>query len=121
MEITALDVYWVTALDGIRQALHTLTVCFGLCGGVGLMLYAISGGEVKIAGRFAAWLLPVAAVLLLAQSFIPSTRAAAAMVVLPAIVNSEAVQTLPAELTTLAKEWMQELRPAKKENQNGNR
>jgi len=121
MEITALDVYWVTALDSIRDALHMLTGCFGLAGGAGLILYGISGGEVKMGGRFAAWLLPLAAVLLMAQSFIPSTRAAAAMVVLPAIVNSEAVQTLPAELATLAKEWMQELRPAKKENQNGNR
>lgn len=121
MEITALDIYWVTALDSIREALHVLTLCFGLVGAVGLILYGISGGEVKMGGRFAAWLLPVAAVLLLAQAFIPSTRAAAAMVVLPAIVNSEAVQTLPTELTTLAKEWMQELRPAKKEKQNANR
>ena len=119
MEITALDVYWVTRLDSIKAALHVIIVCFGLVGASGLLFYAMSSE--KVAGRFAACCLPAAAVLLLAQSFIPSTRAAAAMVVLPAIVNSEAVQTLPAELTALAKEWMQELRPAKKENQNGNR
>lgn len=33
------------------------------------------------------------------------------MIVLPAIVNSEAVQQIPGELTTLAREWLQELRP----------
>ncbi len=44
----------------------------------------------------------------------PSTKTLAAMIVLPAIVNSEAVQQLPGELTTLAREWLQELRPAKK-------
>ena len=44
----------------------------------------------------------------------PSTKTLAAMIVLPAIVNSEAVQQIPGELTTLAREWLQELRPAKK-------
>ena len=44
----------------------------------------------------------------------PSTKTVAAMIVLPAIVNSEAVQQIPGELTTLAREWLQELRPAKK-------
>lgn len=119
MGITALDVYWVTALDGIRNALHMLTVFIGLVGGVGLMFYGVSGGELKVAGRFAAWLLPLAAAMLMVQAFIPSTRSAAAMVVLPAIINSEAVQTLPAEITTLAKEWLQELRPTKKEEPHG--
>ena len=44
---------------------------------------------------------------------IPSKTEMAAIVVLPAIVNSEAVQTIPAELTTLAIEWMKELHPKK--------
>lgn len=45
---------------------------------------------------------------------IPSKTEMAAIVVLPAIVNSEAVQTIPAELTTLAIEWMKELHPKHK-------
>ena len=36
------------------------------------------------------------------------------LVKVAAIVNSEAVQQIPSELTTLAREWLQELRPAKK-------
>lgn len=46
----------------------------------------------------------------------PSTKTAAAMLVLPPIVNSEAVQTLPKELTDLAREWIRELKPAHRES-----
>lgn len=46
---------------------------------------------------------------------IPSKTEMAAIVVLPAIVNSEAVQTIPNELTALATEWLKELHPKKSE------
>lgn len=46
---------------------------------------------------------------------IPSKTEMAAIVVLPAIVNSEAVQTIPSELTALATEWLKELHPKKSE------
>lgn len=113
MEITAWDVYWVTRLDQIKCALYILMVCTAMLGGLGLLFFTISEGSLRAGKWFAAWLLPLAAALLIVQAFVPSTRSAAAMVVLPAIINSEAVQTLPAEITQLAKEWLQELRPAK--------
>lgn len=45
------------------------------------------------------------------NSFIPTTREAAAIVMVPAIANSEKVQTVGNRLYELAVEWMDELRP----------
>ena len=44
-------------------------------------------------------------------SFIPTTREAAAIIMVPAIANSEKVQTVGNKLYELAVEWMDELRP----------
>ena len=71
--------------------------------------------EIKGAKKLACWLVPWIIGLTLVNTLIPNTKQAAAIIVLPEIVNSEAVQQLPGELTTLAREWLQELRPAKKE------
>lgn len=45
---------------------------------------------------------------------IPTKTEMAAIAVIPAIVNSEAAQTIPADITALAKEWLEELKPNKK-------
>ena len=113
MTLTGWDIYWITRLDSIKTALQALITIGGVSGAIGIFIYAVSGGLAKEAGAFAKCVLPLAAVLLILSSFVPSTRSAAAIAVLPAIVNSEAVQQLPVELTTLVKEWLIELRPKK--------
>lgn len=47
-------------------------------------------------------------------TFTPTTKQMAAIIVVPKIVNCEAVQTVGNELYTLALDWMKELRPEKK-------
>lgn len=49
-------------------------------------------------------------------TFVPSTKQMAAVIVVPKIVNNEAVQSVGNELYTLATEWMQELRPKKQKS-----
>lgn len=46
-------------------------------------------------------------------TFVPSTKQMAAIIVVPKIVNNEAVQAAGNELYTLALDWMKELRPKK--------
>lgn len=46
-------------------------------------------------------------------TFVPSTKQMAAIIVVPKIVNNEAVQSVGNELYTLALDWMKELRPKK--------
>lgn len=46
-------------------------------------------------------------------AFVPTTKQMAAILVVPKIVNCEAVQTVGNELYTLALDWMKELRPKK--------
>ena len=113
MTLTGWDIYWITRLDSIKAALQALIMIGGVSGALGIFIYGVSEGHAKEAGVFAKCVLPLAAVLIVLSAFVPSTRSAAAIAVLPAIVNSEAVQQLPAELTTLAKEWLIELRPKK--------
>ena len=47
------------------------------------------------------------------EALIPTTREAAAIVMVPAIANNEKVQTVGNKLYDLAAEWLDELRPKK--------
>lgn len=124
MTLTAWDIYWVTRLDEISIL---LTVSFILMAIV-MVFFCLSWvanrddyerrccnglEKQKTAERLLKWLVPTLITVGLINAFIPNTKQAAAMYVLPAIVNSEAVQELPSELTTLARKWLQELRPKK--------
>lgn len=47
------------------------------------------------------------------ETFVPTTREMAAIVMVPAIVNNEKVQTVGNKLYDLAAEWLDELKPKK--------
>lgn len=47
------------------------------------------------------------------EAFMPTTREMAAIIMVPAIVNNEKVQTVGNKLYDLATEWLDELRPKK--------
>ena len=116
MTLTAWDIYWVTRLDEISIALAIVGLgCFaGLMVGLVLMTHPDHDRWFKPGKKICVTSLVVGCIGLWVNTLIPSTKQAAVMIVLPAIVNSEAVQQIPNELTTLAREWLQELRPAKK-------
>lgn len=114
MTLTAWDIYWVTRLDEISLVLGLFVGGGFVACGVSMFSYFVTDGEFVGFKTFAARLAPVLIVVAIVNAFIPNTKQAAAMIVLPVIVNSEAAQQIPSELTTLAREWLQELRPAKK-------
>lgn len=115
MTLTAWDIYWVTRLDEISIALGLAIPALLIVLALSTFVCFVTDFEIKGAKKLACWLVPWIIGLTLVNTLIPNTKQAAAIIVLPEIVNSEAVQQLPGELTTLAREWLQELRPAKKE------
>ncbi len=113
MTISAWTIYWITRLDEISIAMAIAMVVMIIVCAIAAFIYVVSDFKVVGAKKLAYSLLPWIVGVTLVNTFIPNTKQAAAMYVLPAIVNSEAVQELPSELTTLAREWLQELRPKK--------
>ena len=65
----------------------------------------------RLSAAFGCVALTVTVICPVLNSFIPTTREAAAIVMVPAIANSEKVQTVGNKLYELAVEWMDELRP----------
>lgn len=112
MTISAWTIYWVTRLDEISIAMAIAMVVMIIVCAIAAFVYCISEfeatGAKKLAYRLLLWIVGVT----LVNTLIPNTKQAAAMYVLPAIVNSDAVQQLPGELTILAREWLHELRPS---------
>ena len=113
MTISAWTIYWITRLDEISIAMGISMVAMIIVCAIAAFMYVVSDFKVIGAKKLAYSLLPWIVGVTLVNTLIPNTKQAAAMYVLPAIVNSEAVQELPSELTTLAREWLQELRPKK--------
>ena len=117
--ITPSHLYWITRLDRINEALLVLfTLSF-------MALFAAAAAfangvvdedeESKRIGR--RWMpRAVLAVCVIGalRSLVPTTREAAAIVVVPRIANSETVATLDEGLKTLVAEWIEELRPERK-------
>lgn len=103
--ISAFNIYLVMQLDSIRT-------------------FFFIGGVVSFAGSFALFCAPsfedpkpkyplkllvsLAAFLVLIYALLPSTKTAAAMIVIPRILNNETVQSEAAELYAIAKDALRE-------------
>ena len=115
MDISAWDVYWIMRLDGIKAGLENLVP-------LGIILFLFSG--IALTGLFVnyekefpvkkAMRIYIPTVILwiflcFSNIFIPTTREAATIFVLPKIANSELVsEEIPKEareIYGLAKEW----------------
>ena len=122
--ITPSTIYWITRFDDIRTGLGASAVVAVVLAALVMVLF-ISVVEnvsrdnevrlMKLAFSFAAALALLACVIWGVRTFVPTTRDAAAMAVLPALANSEKVQTVGNAVYDLAVEWLEELKPAKKE------
>ena len=107
--ITTAQMYWIVILDNIMAAGIILLVI----GTIGATFAAIG----HACNDWAQWpsilFLCMALSGLTTLTFVPSTRQAAAIIVVPKLVNSEKVQTVGNHLYELAVEWMDELKPGK--------
>ena len=124
MTLSALDIYLVTRMDSLGFFFALVTILSAVCIAFFVIRWIDASDyfdgkeEAEKKRAYAAKRIMIFFCPLLVGAFgvvlTPSTKTLAAMYVLPAIVNSEAVQQIPSELTTLAREWLQELRPTKK-------
>ena len=119
MSVTPSQIYWISTFDSIIHAgciLGILSLVGAIIGMV-MLVYAISDNDdyTGKAGLFAVCVAaPIAIVSISLAVFLPTSRTAAAMYIVPAIANNEKVQDVGNKLYDLAVEWMHELKPGKK-------
>lgn len=125
--ITTAQMYWLTKLDDIRQALGSIMwVPIAWIAIVAVASFCAFAAHADmdsvrrvVIGRIkkASWTcVPMVLWIVATQiavALVPSTAQMAAIVVVPRIVNNEQVQTAGSRLYDLAAEWLDELRPRK--------
>lgn len=117
--ITESEMYWITRLDNIRALIATLCVMSGLL----VVVLAFAGGILRddndigtsqytLGRRLHSPGIPACMVLSLlfgtALVFVPTIKEYAAIRVIPAIANSEAIQQDIPELYKLSVQWMKQ-------------
>ena len=116
--ISASTIYWITRLDNINFVLCFLWITGTLVSiltGIGwCFMFMNEEPELsklarKVCVRF--FLLTVFSMGI--NIFIPSTKEAAAMIIIPRIANNQQVQDTGKELVELAREWIEQLKPKK--------
>ncbi len=117
MEITALEMYLLVSLDSFCSFLAALSALLVAAAVVALVLsfdsYTLATRQ---KGRKVCICLAITALFLLtAATAIPNTKQMAAILVLPKIINSDRAQKIPGRIMDLGMEWVEELRPVKKE------
>lgn len=114
MEITTMQMYWLVMLDNLIGNLIAILVMCVLFFILGCPMFGMMG-KGDLAFTIMKKLLVVVAVNILLLTFIPSTKSMAAILIVPKIANNEKVQTIGNKVYDLAVEWMNELKPSKKE------
>jgi hypothetical protein len=118
--ITPSLVYWITRLEGIN-ALFAILLAFSIVTaivtGVICLMALTDGGdsepEFKLCLKICKRAGFVGIVAAIGVIMLPTTKEAAAIVVIPKIANSETVQELGSNFVQLANDWLVELRPNK--------
>lgn len=117
--ITSSMVYWVTRLDQINFFLVTSSIVLIIYVVVGLYVggMIIYNTDDKSLGKKIFRTIPVCLVLsilfLLINTFVPTTKEACAILIIPKIASSEQVQEMPNKIVELANDWIEELKPTK--------
>jgi hypothetical protein len=109
--ISAWDIYWVMQLDTIRSALGIASVFALAATAISTLAIAIEGASPRYAKFFGAILAPLA----IAAALVPSSKTAAAMVVLPAIANNQTIQREAGDLYGIAKDALRKLAAPKEQ------
>lgn len=121
MSITPALIYLITRLDAINIA-GVFMAAIGFLLGLFLFgpicdLYLFEEKEnIAKLKRAQKWLLTIGIVGTLVCTFVPTKQEMAAIIVIPRLANSETVSEIGDGVKTLAVEWLEELRPNKKED-----
>lgn len=116
--MTGWQLYWILRLDTINATAGGIAGGFGCLFCIGLIIYIIMkiGNQydededltkvAKALGKYLIIFLCCFVFTLMAALFIPTTKQAAAIIVVPKIINNESVKKLPDNLVELANEWV---------------
>ena len=99
MTITAFDIWLVGSLDGIRVMFWYGAIFFGAIGVVLLDTRRTNKAIITFI---------LCTILGIGHFLIPSSKTAAAMMVLPTIVNSQEAQELPKDMVSAARVWLKD-------------
>lgn len=120
MNVTTSTIYWLTRLDYIQGFFIAVSVLLGAVSITLLVAYFVNkmdsvrfGSDQTVSGKLTAGVFGMALAVTVCSLLVPTTKEAAAMIVVPRLVNSEAVRGLGSDLVDLAHAWMVELRPGK--------
>lgn len=113
MTITPSTLYWITRCDGLHASGIVFPVVFmfaTLCSTMYILLE-----ESKLFAKFV-WFVCVAGLISSVSTalLVPTTKEMAAIIVIPELANSKTVKELGDGVVTLAREWLEELKPNKK-------
>ena len=118
MQITPWEIYLLTRLDELHDtcgiiawALLLGTVVFGM-----LYARAVNDEDDDAAGKARKIALRLFTLVLafgFGGCFIPTTKEAVAAIIVPKLAANEQIQKLPANLLSLANDWIEELKPKK--------
>lgn len=129
--ISAWDIYWVMQLDSIHCAIFILALALSAISLIGLVStwwnndfakiyenstyeegkkkYAQYTASIETGKKTFKRFLPYAFAAISVASFLPSSRTAAAMIVIPAIASNETIQREAGDLYQIAKDGLREL------------
>ena len=120
MNITTSTIYWLTRLDYISGFFVAASILLGTASVVMLIAYSMDkmensslGSDPSVSGKLTAWISGVALAAIVCSLLVPSTKEAAAMIVVPRLANSETVRGLGSDLVDLAHAWIEELKSGK--------
>lgn len=125
--ITGWKIYWMMRLSSIVGVCVAVCVIFSIIAFVRLILFINSADRVanwdkkseipQMIDRRTRMFKAIAAAVLFGTvaSFVPSTKEMAAIIVIPRIANSQTVKEIGTSVVDLAKEWIEELHPPKRE------
>lgn len=105
--ISPFEIYLVMQLDSVRLTALLIAVFAGIA--IGPVLMSASDRAFKRPVRVIGAALTIFALSVGASALLPSSRTAAAMLVIPAILNNEKIQDEAGELYQLAKQGLQRI------------
>ena len=120
--ITPSFIYWITRLDYF----NAISMIFAFISGVGLIIsivgllnttYSEDKNGILISCKGLRMSVPIFFITILFLTFLPTTKEACAMYIIPKVANNENIQNISKEFYDLALDWMKELHPNKKDKE----
>ena len=115
--ISPFVIYWISQLDSVIKVSAALGIILSIAMAfccVGYIVMRLDGGDSEVLDKLRYKLFLLACPFVLIATFLPSSKTLAAMYIVPAIANNEKVKDVGDRLYGLAVEWLDDLKPKKK-------